>query len=1309
MLMNSEILDMVRRRFLPTIKNTSFDAEFYRNNYPDLSEMKRPNDLYKHYLEYGSNEGRFANYADLKYHFEKIYGELPEGFSPKEYVSLYPDLRGMTEGQAVEHYLLHGRREGRTPFRLSCEIYRELYFKNQIVSDQDLMNEIKEKGYSEGKICNGADVMRLKGVSGGGRWIEAIQVDEFAMLNYGWAGQISSRMQAVDAMLAEGIARLAPISLALQFDPVFYRETHPQLRRESDEACYRSWLFTGFEDGEPGSPAQFFAELEIDLEAFPRSFQWRRYLGLARYARKDWTRWSALRDFIRVGFARGRRPVSGADAKELYAALGAHFLPKRAALSVRAFELAQKHGKLGDDDLRRLADGYFRLRQWGPALRAFDAATRVAGAGVLSFCNAARAALELKETDRAFEILKASRDKVAGAPEWRKALREAVEAEFELASSRARELLKKQARGEADEILTRAVARAAERFFEFDPLGAPLPAAPNGKVVILANVDLRQCTHYRMEQKEQLLETLGRDYAVYPASEVEDFISALPGAAAAIFYRLPAFPMNVRAIEIARALGVATYYEIDDLLFDSKEYPEPLESYGAPNAGFYELLQFGVPLFRAAMALCDYGIASTTALAAHMEPVVRKNKVFILPNGLDNRNLHFLDAPPLRVRGDGSIVIFYASGTKAHNSDFLELAGPALVSLMARHKNVRLMIVGYLSLDASFDTIRDRIVSVGWVPDIKSYWSLLAEADINIAVLARCATTDAKSEIKWLEAAVLGLPSVVSGTARYREVLQDGVDALIADTPKDWAMALERLITEPLLRARIARNAKAKAASFYSLEVNARSLAALLPPQSPSLPEAVAPAKPKRRVILVNLFFTPQALGGAPRVVQNNLDCFLDGDAKNEFEFAVVTTDFGSDGGNRLRVENYRGCPVFRISPEKTSNQEWQPDQPEMGGIFREILNIFKPDLVHFHCIEVFSGAVVEECLRAGVAYVNTLHDAWWVSDWHFLTDSRDRVREPYETYPVEPPAPISMGESLDRRRMLAPLLKKSEAILGVSHAFTEIHKACGFDKAIAVPNGAPPLTPAPRVPSASGRVRLAHFGGMSKFKGFFLVQAVLRQHRFENLELTVIDNSRQGGAERRCIWGGTPVRIIGKTAPEKMPELYAEHDVLLAPSLWPEPFGLVSREALSAGLWVVASDRGAIGEDVKPGVNGWVIDVSTPQGLLEVLSEIEAEPEKFLKSPPPTQLRSAQQQADEILQIYRRVLARPRAIGVYERRTVDKGLPPLTNRFDLRQRAERANLETRRGDAPKSEAGVAQRPPQPPAASELSRCLGNG
>jgi glycosyltransferase involved in cell wall biosynthesis len=209
----------------------------------------------------------------------------------------------------------------------------------------------------------------------------------------------------------------------------------------------------------------------------------------------------------------------------------------------------------------------------------------------------------------------------------------------------------------------------------------------------------------------------------------------------------------------------------------------------------------------------------------------------------------------------------------------------------------------------------------------------------------------------------------------------------------------------------------------------------------------------------------------------------------------------------------------------------------------------------------------------------------------------------------------------------------------------------------------------AARTKSKTGRVRVTHVGGQSKFKGFSLIETVFKQNRFANIDLTIVDVSRIGGSESSYTWGATPVRVVGKTLSENMHEYYARFDVLLAPSVWPEAYGLVTREALAAGLWVVASDRGGISEDVTPGVNGWIIDVSTPQGLIDAISEIDRDPEKYLSSPVPTHLRTSQDQADDIINIYRKVLTNPRkSERPYARKTVNREIVEPTKSFLTRK-----------------------------------------
>jgi glycogen synthase len=68
----------------------------------------------------------------------------------------------------------------------------------------------------------------------------------------------------------------------------------------------------------------------------------------------------------------------------------------------------------------------------------------------------------------------------------------------------------------------------------------------------------------------------------------------------------------------------------------------------------------------------------------------------------------------------------------------------------------------------------------------------------------------------------------------------------------------------------------------------------------------------------------------------------------------------------------------------------------------------------------------------------------------------------------------------------------------------------------------------------------------------------------------------------------------------DRLPQTFAEHDVLLFPVRWPEPWGLVPLEAMAVGLLVVASGRGGSAEYLDDGANCLLAD---PDGGAEPLA----------------------------------------------------------------------------------------------------------
>jgi glycosyltransferase involved in cell wall biosynthesis len=232
------------------------------------------------------------------------------------------------------------------------------------------------------------------------------------------------------------------------------------------------------------------------------------------------------------------------------------------------------------------------------------------------------------------------------------------------------------------------------------------------------------------------------------------------------------------------------------------------------------------------------------------------------------------------------------------------------------------------------------------------------------------------------------------------------------------------------------------------------------------------------------------------------------------------------------------------------------------------------------------------------------------------------------------------MSEAYARARTLLRCIKGAARVLTVSEPFGALCRGVGLDEIEVVENGVSRLPEIARTASPTGRVRLGFIGGLADHKGYGLIRNVLFNEPFRNLSLLLIDHAMHPSERVQEEWGDVPVEIRGKFPQSSVGGLYAHIDVLLAPSIWPESYGLVTREALASGCWVVASNRGAVGECVVEGRNGYVVDVADEAGLLTALRFIDDNPDIHLRSPDfAAPIRTAHRQAEELAAIYGEIL----------------------------------------------------------------------
>lgn len=122
---------------------------------------------------------------------------------------------------------------------------------------------------------------------------------------------------------------------------------------------------------------------------------------------------------------------------------------------------------------------------------------------------------------------------------------------------------------------------------------------------------------------------------------------------------------------------------------------------------------------------------------------------------------------------------------------------------------------------------------------------------------------------------------------------------------------------------------------------------------------------------------------------------------------------------------------------------------------------------------------------------------------------------------------------------------------------------------------------------------KLLYVGRLDSSKGVHTaIQALGILHRelhLSDLTLTIVGTGAQDYMIRLhelVVREGltNAIRFHGSTPREGLPALYAEHDILIFPSVWEEPFGIVLLEAMASGLAIVATLTGGSAEILQDG-----------------------------------------------------------------------------------------------------------------------------
>lgn len=310
---------------------------------------------------------------------------------------------------------------------------------------------------------------------------------------------------------------------------------------------------------------------------------------------------------------------------------------------------------------------------------------------------------------------------------------------------------------------------------------------------------------------------------------------------AVVVYRVPATDRVLQLIaEVkARPEPVPVLFDVDDLIFDSTLRGQ-LDGLKDLSPAEEDLWWHGVDRYRTTMEACDGFVGSTQTLCQEATrltgmPAYRfSNGVGTLLAKASDTAVRTSGTDPspasrrAQAPGDGStggdgqpVVIGYFSGTTTHDADWAAVE-PAVIAVMRRHPQVRLALGGHLRPTKALAEFGSRVSRTPFTSWLKLP-EILRRTDICLAPLTGDSVfNEAKSAIKWLEAALVSRPTIASPTQPFREVIEPGSTGMLATTTAEWEEALETLVSSVTLRTRMGAMARREALLRFSPFIQGR-------------------------------------------------------------------------------------------------------------------------------------------------------------------------------------------------------------------------------------------------------------------------------------------------------------------------------------------------------------------------------------------------------------------------------------------------------------------------------------------------------
>lgn len=361
------------------------------------------------------------------------------------------------------------------------------------------------------------------------------------------------------------------------------------------------------------------------------------------------------------------------------------------------------------------------------------------------------------------------------------------------------------------------------------------------------------------------------------------------------------------------------------------------------------------------------------------------------------------------------------------------------------------------------------------------------------------------------------------------------------------------------------------------------------------------------KVCLLNAFYFPDILGGAEISVK------ILAEKLNELgiETFVIST------GNTDKVEYIQGIKVYRVNIggsitakeylsgenirkiDKLIYKVSEIKNPTINKKIKQIFEKEKPNIVHVNNVYGISLEVLNICNSMNIKIVQTLRDYFFICPKATLQCNKGNSCESSVICKMYRLLFNNLTKKIDY--ITAPSKYVINEFLNVGY-FKKAKYSCVYN-AIDIDKYNLDKIYEEKLSREISYMNFVYLGALSNHKGLIELVEAFKGIDNKNIKLHIAGKGHLEEFVIESALNDDRIKYHGFITGDKLDELLKKGDVLVAPSLWNEPFGRIVLDAYKFAMPVVVSNNGGLPEIVDNGKTGVVLKDTTISSIQRSLT----------------------------------------------------------------------------------------------------------